>query len=98
MTDHKTVREAFEKEWPNWDKYPSGNYMDEIVQTAWGNFQAGYAAALDRIEAVETVTVEDVIRTVMKGCHGTLNPKHVRWAVDALSERYPNGLRITKEK
>ena len=45
MTDHKTVREAFEKEWPNWDKYPSGNYMDEIVQTAWGNFQAGYAAA-----------------------------------------------------
>lgn len=65
MTLHKSIeaaREAFEKEWPNWDKYPSGNYMDEIVQTAWENFQAGYAATLP----AEPMTEEEINQIIFK--------------------------------
>lgn len=48
--------------------------------------------------APEVVTVEDIVEALMTGSHGMLNFKYVWWAVDALFEKYPNGLRIEKEK
>lgn len=43
--DAADCRAAFEKEWPNWDKYPSGNYIDEIVDSHWQTWQAAWKAA-----------------------------------------------------
>ena len=88
MTDLKTVREAFEKEWPNWDKYPSGNYIDEIVDRHWQTWQAAWntrtalqAAPTDAEKALEAA--KELIAIFMEF-------KFLRedWKVKAAVEKY----------
>lgn len=47
------IRAAFEKQWPNWEKYPSGNYVDEIIQSYWQRFEEGWKSAIAEWEKVK---------------------------------------------
>lgn len=91
MTDHKTVREALaqmkkpEPCFERVDDYDGGykiGFNDAIEETL---------AALDRIEAVETVTVAELNNLIRSEAH-CYTPGMT------LFVNFPNGLRIVREK
>lgn len=100
MTDHKTVREALEF-YANPKAYRNRNpILDEFDPEACihgaihddkGKRATEALAALDRIEAVDTVTVAELNNLIRSEAH-CYTPGMT------LFVNFPNGLRIVREK
>ena len=104
MTDHKTVREALEfyasqkayrNRNPILDEFDPEACIHGAIHDDKGKRATEAIAAMDRIEAVETVTVEDISMCIQDWKFNEENQQ--TFFGDYLAAKFPNGLRIVKE-